>query len=135
MRGSLVAAAASLAVLAVSPAVVAADPAASATDTPHFVTLDRITTPIMGASRIEGELDLSVVLEASNAGAAQSMNARMPELRAASLAATLEFSRLYASGLTPVDAERLSTDLTTALKHVDPGLSRVLIVKVSATPA
>ncbi|RJF85743.1 hypothetical protein [Sphingomonas cavernae] len=134
MRSKMIAAATALSVLAMSPSAGAADPSGVAADTPHFVPLDRITTPIFGASRIEGELDLAVVLEASGSASAAAMRARIPEMRAASLAATLEFSRLHASGFAPVNAEQLSADLTAALKPVHPGLTRVLIVKVSALP-
>ena len=59
----------------------------------------------------------------------------MPRLRSATLAAALEFSRLYASPMRAVDAEMLSRDLTTALQHEEPGISRVLIVEVAARPA
>ncbi|MCJ8157715.1 hypothetical protein [Sphingomonas sp. LaA6.9] len=135
MRSNLIAATAALSVLAMSPSAVAADPAGIASDTVHFVPLERIMTPIFGVSRIEGELDLAVVVEANSAASAEAIRTRMPEMRAASLAASLEFSRLHASGFAPVNAEQLSADLTAALKPIHPGLNRVLIVKVSALPA
>ncbi|AGH49086.1 MULTISPECIES: hypothetical protein [Sphingomonadales] len=100
----------------------------------HFVQMDRIETPIFSPSRIEGSFQLSLVLEAKDAAAASAMQDEMPRLRAASLAATLEFARLYASELTAVDAERLSADVTASLKRVNPGIARVLIVKVAALP-
>jgi hypothetical protein len=67
--------------------------------------------------------------------AADTLRTRMPELRATALTAALEFSRLYASGYTPVDAGRLSTDLNAAMKRAHPGIARVLIVRLDAVPA
>lgn len=102
---------------------------------PQFVALSEITTPIFGQSRIEGALSVTLVLEASDAEAARELKAKMPELRATSLTVALEFSRLYASGFLPVDAERLSADLNAALKREHPRIARVLIVKLAAEPA
>lgn len=135
MHRKIVTAATALSALAGGSVAGAADQAAMQGDEPHFVPLDQITTPIFGASRIEGSLSLTLVLEAADADAAAAISSQMRELRAASLAATLEFSRLHASGFTPVNAEQLSADLTAALKRTHPGIARVLIVKVSALPA
>jgi len=106
---------------------------------PHFgdtfVSLAEITTPIFGDSRIEGAMSVTLVIEAKDAAAAAALKTRMPELRASSLAASLEFSRLYASGFLPVNAVRLSADLNAALKRDHPGVARVLITRVIAVPA
>ena len=135
MRRQIVIVATALSGLAGGSVASAADPAAVAVNDPHFVPLERITAPIFSTSRIEGSVDVTLVLQAADAGAAATMTRHMPELRAASLAATMEFARLYASGLTAVNAEQLSADLTTALKRTDPAIARVLIVKVAAQPA
>jgi len=102
---------------------------------PRFVALHEITTPIFGESRIEGALSATLVIQASNPKAAAALRGRMPEIRAEALATTIEFSRLYASGMLPVDAQRLSADLNSALKKSFPGIERVLIVRVGAVPA
>lgn len=135
MRRQIVIVATALSGLAGGSMASAADPAAVAGGEPHFVPMERITTPIFSASRIEGSLDVTLVLQAADVDTAAELNKHMPELRAASLAATIEFSRLYASGMTAVNAEKLSADLTKALKHTNPSIARVLIVKVASQPA
>ena len=102
---------------------------------PHFVPLDAIEVPIVGSDRIEGTLRVKLVLAASDAGSADVLAERVPQLRTASLAATMEFSRLYASGLAPVDAQLLRSTLTEALKRQDPAVARVLVVEVAAEAA
>lgn len=101
----------------------------------QFVVLAEITTPIFGDSRVEGALSVRLVLEAKDADTAAALKVRMPALRATSLAAAIEFSRLHASGLLPVNAERLSADLNAALKREHPEIARVLITRVIAVPA
>jgi hypothetical protein len=102
---------------------------------PHLVSLTEIIAPIVGRSRVEGTLSVSLVLEASAPEIADMLKARMPEVRATALTVTLEFARLYASGFTPVDARRLSADLNAALKKLQPGIARVLIVRLGAVTA
>ncbi len=102
---------------------------------PEFVAMDGITTPIFGESRIEGALSVTIVLETANPAAAAALQRQLPQVRAVALSTTLEFSRLFASGFTPVDARRLSRSLNAALKPAFPGIGRVLIVKLSAEPA
>jgi hypothetical protein len=97
--------------------------------------MDEISVPIIDASRINGVLRVSITLEAGDAVSAAELGGRMPELRAAALAATLEFARLHASPFAPVDVSRLAAALTPALSHVSPSISRVLIVKVAAHEA
>lgn len=110
----------------------AADGAESGHATPEFLTMPQIVVPIVGSDRIEGTLKLKLVLAAKDSASLAHLTERLPELRAVSLASAIEFSRLYASPQTPVDARRLSTDLTAALHAADPGIARVLIVEVSA---
>lgn len=100
-----------------------------------FVPMEEISVPIVDAGRIDGVLRVSIVLEARDAAGAASLAQRMPELRAAGLGAAIEFARLHASPFTPVNVRKLSDALTPALRGVDPGIARILIVKVSALAA
>jgi flagellar basal body-associated protein FliL len=115
--------------------VAAGEGNAAVSETPAFVSVTDIAAPIFSTGRLEGAVNVSLMIEARNAEAVAELEARMPELRASLLDNTLEFSRLYASGFTPVDAERLSKDLTASLKKTHPGVRRVLILKLSASPA
>ena len=101
----------------------------------HFVPVELIEAPIVVSNRIEGTFRLKLVLEAGDAGDAAEIDARLPDIRAASVAAAIEFARLYASSFAAVDAERLSASMTAALKRADPRIARVLIVEVAARPA
>jgi hypothetical protein len=98
----------------------------------HLVPMDQMTVPIIEADRLAGEMRFRLVLETTTAEAAGKVREEMPELRAATLAAAAEFAGLNASGMRAVDAERLDRELGAALKAVEPGLSRVLIVEISA---
>lgn len=100
-----------------------------------LVPMEEISVPIVDAGRIDGVLRVSIVLEARDAAGAASLAQRMPELRAAGLGAAIEFARLHASPFTPVNVRKLSDALTPALRGVDPGIARILIVKVSALAA
>lgn len=104
-------------------------------ETPAILTIDEIATPIFSPARIDGSLNVTIAVEGENAAALTELRDRMPQLRAALLTATLEFSRLHASGFTPVDAEKLNADLTASLKQLHPAVKRVLILKLSASPA
>lgn len=99
---------------------------------PALVPLAPLRVPIIDGARSAGSLSVTIVLEATDGAAASRIEATLPVLRAASLAATLEFGRLYASPLLPVDAGRLSADLTQALKAQDAGVRRVLLTEVMA---
>lgn len=134
MRHAFILAAIGLAALGGAPAT-AQHPAPPSGLGTVFVRLAEITTPIFGDSRVEGALSVTLVIEAKNVSAANALKTKIPTLRAASLAATLEFSRLYASGFLPVNAERLSADLNAALKRDHPGIAHVLITRVIAVPA
>ncbi len=129
--------AAALVALAGASNVALASAAAGETNSrePHFVPLDAIEVPIVGSSRIEGTLRVKLVLDAQDAAAADALGERLPQLRASSLAASLEFSRLYASGLAPVNAELLRSEMMAALKRDYPGVAQVLVVEVGAQPA
>jgi hypothetical protein len=98
----------------------------------NLVPMDEVIVPIIEADRVAGNMRFKLVLEASNAETAARTTAEMPELREATVSAALEFARLNASGLRAIDAGQLDHDLNAALKAVEPGLSRVLIVEVAA---
>jgi hypothetical protein len=99
----------------------------------HLVPMEEITVPIVDADRMAGSLYFKLVLEAGNIEVAAQVVKDLPMLRAASVAAGLEFARLNASGLRAVDAELLDHDLTAAIKAAQPGITRVLIVEVRAS--
>ncbi len=98
----------------------------------HLVAMDEVTVPIIDADRVNGALRFKLVIDAGSAEVATKLNGQMPVLRAATVAAGLEFARLNASALRAVDAQRLDQDLTRALKAAEPGLVRVLLVEVEA---
>lgn len=106
------------------------DPAAE----PHLLPMDQISVPIIEGDRLDGAFKVDVVLSMPDAAAAERAAANMPRLRSASLAAALEFSRLYASPMRAVDTELLSENLGEALQNEGSGVSHVLIVKVAARP-
>jgi len=98
----------------------------------HLVPMEEVTVPIIDSDRVNGALRFKVVIDAGTAEVATKLNGQMPVLRAATVAAGLEFARLNASALRAVDAQQLDHDLTAALKVAEPGLVRVLIVEVEA---
>jgi hypothetical protein len=116
----------------------ATGPASAATDGRvtegelHIIDLAEFNVPIIDASRADGRLLVKLAVETHGTAAAEGIKARLPALRAESLAATLEFARLHASPLTPVDAERLASDLTSALHRSGSRIERVLIVGIRA---
>jgi hypothetical protein len=86
-------------------------------------------------NRADGTLQVKLVLVAKDGAAAGEATADLPQLRATSVAAALEFARLYASPMLPVDVKRLSEDMTAAIHHQDQRISRVLVVEVMASRA
>ena len=105
-----------------------ASPAVGAT----FVPLDEVVVPIVGSDRIEGTLRLRMVIETKDSAVAEELASRLRELRAATLAAAVEHSRLYASALAPVNVEQLGGDMNLALKQANPSVGRVLVTEVGA---
>ncbi|WP_010219790.1 hypothetical protein [Sphingomonas sp. PAMC 26621] len=110
----------------------AANSTLSPQGTPQLVAMAPIIVPIVGSDRLDGALHLKLVLAAADATALARLTKRAPALRAVSVAGAIEFSRLYASTRTPVDAVRLRAALTTALRAEDAGIAEILIVEVSA---
>ena len=132
MRGYfvLVAAAAS-----VNGAVVVAAPEPVSRVEAHLVPMDELTVPIVDGARSDGTLRVKLVLEMADAAAAEKAGEALPALRSAALATTMEFARLYASPMTPVNVAQLATDMTAALRAQDGQVKRALIVEVAANRA
>ncbi len=100
-----------------------------------LVEMEAISVPIIDGAKVQGTLHFRLVLEAHDDAAAERLAGDLPGLRSEALMAGVEFSRLRASPFLAVDARRLSADLTEALHARDEGVSRVLLVEVSAKPA
>jgi flagellar basal body-associated protein FliL len=132
MSRPIVSATTALCAMAGAGFVGATDARAESATAPAFVPMEEIAAPIVDTSHLDGVLRVSLVLQAKDAEAAADMTKKMPELRATTLAAMLEFGRLYASPLAPVDARKLSEHLNPALKKANPAIVNVLIVKVGA---
>lgn len=101
----------------------------------HLVPIEEIRVPVVEGNRADGTLQMKLVLVAKDAASASEASADLPLLRATSVAAAIEFARLYASPMLPVDVKRLSEDMTAAIHHQDPRISRVLVVEVMARRA
>lgn len=98
----------------------------------HLVPMDELQVPIIDGNRADGQLSVKLVLEAKDAATADRATKMLPALRATSVASAIEFARLYASPMMPVDAAKLANEMSDALRHQDPGIARVLVVEVSA---
>ena len=133
MRRSQLAALGLAAVAAPLPAGTAQASGGGAGEGLYLVPMDEITVPIVDADRMAGSLNFKLVLEAGTSEVADQVMRDLPLLRAATVAAGLEFARLNASGLRAVDAEQLDHDLTAAIKAAQPGITRVLIIEVRAS--
>ena len=107
-----------------NPAIVAA--------TPHFVQMPEIVVPIIDGDRIDGRLTFDVVIAAVDEPGSTRISAAAPELRAAAVMAGMEFARLEASALGPVDAQALAARLSTSIKRLDPAITAILVQKVRA---
>jgi len=98
----------------------------------NLVPLDEIRVPIVDADRLDGTLRMKLVLQGKDAAARLTILEQMPVLRQAAVTAALEFARLDAGALRPVDARRLNGALTAALQRTQPAIGRVLMVEVAA---
>jgi hypothetical protein len=98
----------------------------------HLVPLQELEVPIVDSGRLDGTLRVKFVVNAVDAGAAKDLEQRQPELRSLALAAATEVSRIYASGLSPVNAEILKAKARAGLQREHPEIADVLIVQVSA---
>jgi hypothetical protein len=99
---------------------------------PHFVTIPEVVVPIIDSGRLNGRLRFGVVVDAADAESAARLTADVPRLQSDLIATGIEFSRLYVSALTPVDAKALAIEVDRSLRSQNPDVSRVLIVNVSA---
>jgi hypothetical protein len=99
---------------------------------PSFLVMEPIDAPIVDSGRIDGVLHLSLAVKMKSAENATELAKRMPELRAASLAAAIEFARLHASPYAPVNVARLSAMMAPPIKQLDNQVEKVLIMQVSA---
>jgi hypothetical protein len=124
--------AAFIGVPSVASVAYAARPGSVVNIEPHLVSIPEIEVPVLDSDRLQGRLRFEVVLDAADEAGAVRIAANVPRLRAASVAAAIEYSRLYVSGAMPVDANALAGALSTALKMTDPDVGRVLVTKVSA---
>lgn len=128
-----------LALLLIVPGALAAasgaDKGGAGAEGLHLVAMEDVSVPIIDGDRADGTLRFKLVLEATDEAAAKRLTATLPLLRATSLSAGLEFARLYASPMLPVDARRLASEMTRALQGQDAGVARVLLVEVEAQNA
>jgi hypothetical protein len=113
----------------------AAGPTAAPAEDPYFVALDEISVPIVDGDRVTGRLRFRAVIAARDDAGRERLNAEIPRLRSEALVAGLEFSRLRAAGLRPVDAQALADALSAALQPGNPDIGRVLLVKTAAEVA
>lgn len=103
---------------------------------PGMLTIAPIQVPIVDGGHVQGLLTVKLVLDSdSDGGDGAAVTAAEPRLRSALLSATGEFARLRASPYIPVDATRLSAELSAAARRELPAVKRVLITEVSARPA
>ncbi|AMO72594.1 hypothetical protein [Sphingorhabdus sp. M41] len=123
----------------VAMSVVVAVPSAAAslakTDPETFVMLDPVSVPIIDGGRLEGRLDFTVVIAARDSASAEDLDGNVAKLRDTLIDAALDFSSLYASSKTPVDARLLVAKLQAAMLAKDPRVAAIYLVDVSARPA
>lgn len=100
----------------------------------HPVELEELEVPIVDSGRLDGTLRVRFVLNASDDSIAGELKDRQPELRSLALGAATDFGRIYASGLTPVNAEILKQKVKAAIVKSHPGVADVLVTQVSAAP-
>ncbi|MBO9713514.1 MAG: hypothetical protein J7495_11405 [Sphingomonas sp.] len=98
----------------------------------NLVPMTEVDVPVVDSGLVSGVLHFKLVLQAANPEAAKRIEGTMPALRASAVAAGIEFARLEVSALRAVDAKALDAAMTQTLHKLDPGVSRVLVVEVSA---
>ncbi len=99
----------------------------------HLIAMPLIDVPIVEGYRTTGRMRARLTLRVATPEAATAVETAMPALRESALAAAGEFARLRASPYLPVDAERLSHEMTAAITSRDHAVGSVLIVELSAT--
>lgn len=108
-------------------------PEADGDQPPVFVPIEGLQVPIIEAGQMTGRLRIELVLQGVSNETLPLLRQELPRYRERALTAALEHARLHVSPYAAVDALQLSATLDAALK--DPGLKRVLIVRVKAEPA
>lgn len=101
----------------------------------ELVPLSPMSVPIMGGDRLDGVLNITLVIEAKDPAGAELLRQHVPILRDACLSAAIEFGRLRVSALSPVDAAALISEINAAARSKDPHVDRVLLTMVSARAA
>lgn len=99
------------------------------------VPLGKFRVPIIDAGRMDGDLQLDLAITPAEGVVPAQLEAVQPALRAAMLAALLDFAQLEASPRVAVDAASLSHALDAAAHAADPVAGHVLILGVRAAPA
>lgn len=102
---------------------------------PELVPLSPMSVPIMGGDRLDGVLDITLVIEAKDPAGSDILRQSLPILRDACLSAAIEFGRLRVSALSPVDAAALISEINRVARSKDPNVDRVLLTMVSARAA
>lgn len=101
----------------------------------ELVPLSSMSVPIMGGDRLDGVLDITLVIEAKDPAGAELLRQNLPILRDACLSAAIEFGRLRVSAQSPVDAAALISQINMAARSKDPHVDRVLLTMVFAREA
>ena len=101
---------------------------------PALVPLAALAIPVVDHGAVKGVLHVRASLNTADEGTADVLAARMPVLRARTLAGAGEFARLHAAPYRPVDVERLAASLRDALGPARQG-AEVLILEAVVRPA
>ena len=129
----IVAAAVVLGVASAPGLAIAAHPRTLSGSEPHLVAISDIVVPVIDGNRVNGRLSFDIVVDAADAQSASRIRTNDARMRSVAIVAGLEFSRLYVSGLRPVNVELLAQTLTHELRSHEPRIDRILIVKVAAS--
>lgn len=125
----------SLSAFSLSAAAAAGSSATASDEEAALIDLGALAVPIVDHGHVRGTLAFKLVAEAGDASAGERMRAALPILRAAAVQAGGDYARLYASPTEPVDTERLSRALLSALQKSQSDLKQVLVVESRSTPA
>lgn len=98
----------------------------------ELVAVEAILVPIVDGGRVEGTLEVKVVLRTSDANSA---SAQLPQIRAELRQAAAEYARLHVSPWQAVDSASLAAALDAANRHATPAVLGTLLLEVRARPA
>lgn len=90
--------------------------------------------PIIDAGRMDGRLNVQLIVLPGPGIAPTAIEGERPRLRAALLATLLDFAQISASPRMPVDCGALSASLDRAVRAAVPGAARVLIIEARTAP-